>query len=181
MDKRYTKRRGPRVELVEDEEVMHRGEPITEARAEAIAAELRGKRVENLTPGGKSLSAPGVHSPVIQYRVPADVRARATAVAEREGVSLSKLSRRALDEYLERPARTPLDKVRAGDTITLEHPNGDRIGPRSVSVERGPGGATWLNVERVGDVDPNHYDARFARPLERLLAAGWKVTSVDRD
>jgi hypothetical protein len=71
-------------------------------------------------------------------------------------------------------------KVRAGDVVQLVHANGDRIGPRRVtSVAQGGGGHSLL-VTRVGDVDPTAAGARRGRYLERLLAAGRSLTTIQR-
>ena len=56
----------------------------------------------NLTPGGKSLSGDGTHSPVITVRVPATVRDTLQWHADQRGVGLSKIVRQAIDEYLKR-------------------------------------------------------------------------------
>jgi hypothetical protein len=56
----------------------------------------------NLIPGGKSLSGDGSHSPVVQARVPEEVRARLNAIAERRGVRPSRLLREAIDQLIER-------------------------------------------------------------------------------
>lgn len=90
---------------LDETEVFYGGERLTEARAEQIAARsLRELRTRNLVAGRKSLSGDGSHSPKIQYRVPADVRDRAARLAEQTGQSVSRISRLALEEYLERHA-----------------------------------------------------------------------------
>lgn len=90
---------------LDQEEFIYRGERLTEARAEKLAAEaLRSARAKNLIPGRKSLSGDGSHSPTVQYRVPADLRDRAQQLAERTGLTVSKIGRIALEEYLERHA-----------------------------------------------------------------------------
>lgn len=90
---------------LDEEQFIYRGERLTEARAEEIAAEaLREARNRNLIPGRKSLSGDGSHSPTVQYRVPNDVRERAERLAKRTGSTVSKIGRIALEEYLERHA-----------------------------------------------------------------------------
>ena len=85
-----------------DEEVVEfRGERLTEARAAQIAAAtLREIRNRNLVPGRKSLTGGAVHSPRVQFRVPAEIREQAEQRARDEHVSLSTLARRALEQYL---------------------------------------------------------------------------------
>lgn len=90
---------------LDETEVFYRGERLTEARAEQIAAQsLRELRTRNLIAGRKSLSGDGSHSPKIQYRVPADLRDEAQRLAEKTGLTVSKIGRIALEEYLERHA-----------------------------------------------------------------------------
>ena len=88
------------------EEVYVNGERLTEAKVNAAAEELERRdardRAANLIPGGKSLSGDGSHSPVLQARVPADVRARLDAIADRRGVRTSKLLREAINQFIER-------------------------------------------------------------------------------
>lgn len=52
--------------------------------------------------GRPSLTGTGQHSPQIAFRLPADQRAAAEAAAAREGITVSKLARRALADYLNR-------------------------------------------------------------------------------
>jgi hypothetical protein len=72
------------------------------------------------------------------------------------------------------------EQIKPRDQITLEHPNGDRLGWRRVELERGPGGTSWLVVTRVGDVDPTSANARHNRSLANLLRAGWRITAARR-
>ncbi|ETZ55312.1 DNA-binding protein [Mycobacterium avium] len=85
------------------EDFQFHGERLTEARAEELA-EQKFRRADNLVPGGKSLSRDGTHSPVMQTRVPAEVRAKFQAIAARRGVRPSKLLREAIDQFIEREA-----------------------------------------------------------------------------
>lgn len=92
---------------LEQEAVYVNGERLTDERVEQMAAEsvrLARAREANLVPGGKSLSGDGTHSPVMQTRVPAEVRAKFQAIAARRGVRPSKLLREAIDQFLEREA-----------------------------------------------------------------------------
>ena len=70
---------------------------VAEQYAEQVIARVRAR---NLIPGGKSLSAPGRHSPVVQARVPEELHERLTAEAAARGVSVSRLAREALEHYL---------------------------------------------------------------------------------
>lgn len=62
---------------------------------------LAAARRRNLIPGRKSLSGGKTHSPHVSFRVPANLRQRAEEVAEAEGVTVSRLGRKALEEYLQ--------------------------------------------------------------------------------
>lgn len=68
-----------------------------EAYVERVLAEAR---LRNLVPGGKSLSGGRSHSPVVQARVPEDLHAALIARAQAEGVSVSRVARKALEQYL---------------------------------------------------------------------------------
>lgn len=57
-------------------------------------------RARNLVPGGKSLSGGTKHSPTVQFRVPETVRDEVEAQAAAEGVTVSRLARKALEQYL---------------------------------------------------------------------------------
>lgn len=86
------------------EPVVYQGKELTDERAEEVAAEtLAELRKRNLTPGRKSLSGEGEHSPKIEFRVPAKLRAELDARATAEGVTPSKLARQALEAYLDHP------------------------------------------------------------------------------
>lgn len=96
---------GPDTEIsdvdLEKEDVVYRGERLTEERARELAAEaLDEVRRRNLIPGGKSLSGGGKHSPRVQFRIPERLADKLTERAKAEGVSVSVLARRALEEYL---------------------------------------------------------------------------------
>ena len=81
------------------------GQRVTKAGAERMAAdaEQRAKaRAANLIPGGKSLSGDGRHSPIVQTRVPTVVHTKLRAIADARRVSVSKLLREAIDEFVQR-------------------------------------------------------------------------------
>jgi predicted HicB family RNase H-like nuclease len=83
------------------EEFIYQGERLTDERAAQIAEEaLAEARLRNLIPGGKSLSGDGSHSPRVQFRVPQQLHDDAERAAREEGVSLSTLARRALEQYV---------------------------------------------------------------------------------
>jgi hypothetical protein len=89
-----------------EEEIYVEGERLTEARAEKLAAEVLAKaQAMNLRPGGKSLSGDGKHSPVVQVRVSEQTRDKLRAIAKSRGMSVSKLSRKVLDEFVNRETR----------------------------------------------------------------------------
>ncbi|MHB1172771.1 MAG: hypothetical protein ACYCZY_09820 [Lacisediminihabitans sp.] len=92
------------VEYVEDEDVIYQGAPLTAERIAKIVEKAHAIRDANLQPGGKSLTAPGEHSPTIQFRVPREIRQIVETRAAEEGISLSKLGRRALEEYIAKRA-----------------------------------------------------------------------------
>ena len=88
---------------LDTEEFVVRGERLTEERAEELAEQALGEiRRRNLVPGRKSLTGGVVHSPRVQFRVPERILADAERRAAADGVSLSVLARRALEEYLTR-------------------------------------------------------------------------------
>lgn len=88
---------------LDQDDFQFQGKRLTEKRAEKLA-EKAFRRADNLVPGGKSLSGDGSHSPIMQTRVPAEVRAKFQAIAARRGVRPSKLLREAIDQFLEREA-----------------------------------------------------------------------------
>jgi uncharacterized NAD(P)/FAD-binding protein YdhS len=84
-------------------EVIVDGERLTDERAEQIAADVLNKaRAYNrhLVPGGKSLSGGRKHSPVVQVRVSEATRDKLQAIAAGRKMSLSKLSRQVLDDFV---------------------------------------------------------------------------------
>ncbi|HET9877033.1 MAG TPA: DNA-binding protein [Mycobacterium sp.] len=88
---------------LDKEEFYVEGERLTEQRAQERVAEVLAKvRTMNLRPGGKSLSGNGKHSPVVQVRVSDHTRDKLRAIAKSRGMSVSKLSRQVLDEFVNR-------------------------------------------------------------------------------
>lgn len=88
------------VDLAE-EEIIVDGERLTDERADDIAADVLAKvRARTLVPGGKSLSGGGKHSPVVQVRVSESTRDALQAIAEARKMSVSKLSRQVLDDFV---------------------------------------------------------------------------------
>ena len=89
------------IDLSKEEFVLQDGRRLTAELTEDLAARaLDETRRRNLIPGRKSLSGDGKHSPTVEFRVPESLR---TAVEERaaiEGISVSALARRALEQYL---------------------------------------------------------------------------------
>jgi hypothetical protein len=86
-----------------EEEIYVEGERLTDELAEKRAAEVLAKASAlNLRPGGKSLSGDGKHSPVVQVRVSEHTRDKLRTIAKARGMSVSKLTRKVLDEFVER-------------------------------------------------------------------------------
>ena len=84
------------------------GHTITEADAERMAAEFEKADLDFANAeyprrrGRPSLTGRAERSPQITFRVDDDMLQRASHVAQRDGLSLSALARRALDAYLSR-------------------------------------------------------------------------------
>jgi hypothetical protein len=88
-------------DLDESPATLPDGRTLDEDAARKLTAEtLEEVRRRNLIPGRKSLSGNDVHSPRVQYRVPESVMEQARKRAEREGVSVHALARKALERYL---------------------------------------------------------------------------------
>lgn len=85
---------GPDIDLDEEEVYDDSGRRITEADADAIAADVSARV------GRPSLTAPGKRSPQVSFRVPVELRQRAEERAARENKSLSVLAREAFEAYL---------------------------------------------------------------------------------
>ena len=80
-------------------DVTFRGEVLTEARADEVAAEVLGR-----TPGRPSLSGARERSPSLTIRLPQQERARLDRLAATQGRKTSELVREALQDYLSRHA-----------------------------------------------------------------------------
>ena len=81
-------------------DVRYRGEKLTEARADEVAASILSR-----TPGRPSLSGASEKSPSLTIRLPKQDRARLEHVAAKQGRRASEVVREALDDYLTRHAR----------------------------------------------------------------------------
>ncbi len=89
------------IDLDREEFILRDGRRLTEQLAEQLAREgVAEARRRNLIPGRKSLSRQGQHSPTIRVRVPEQLREKAEQRAADEGLSLSALTREALEHYL---------------------------------------------------------------------------------
>ncbi len=89
-----------RIPVVPDDEVTIDGQPYSQPEIERRVDAMLEKRRRNLIPGGKSLSESGHHSPLLQVRIPEAMRDELQARADAEGVSVSKLTRKAIDRFL---------------------------------------------------------------------------------
>lgn len=88
-----------------DEQIVIDGQRLTDERADMIAADVLAKaRAHNagLVPGGKSLSGDGRHSPVVQVRVSGATKDKLRQIARERKMSVSKLSRQILDDFVDR-------------------------------------------------------------------------------
>jgi phenylpyruvate tautomerase PptA (4-oxalocrotonate tautomerase family) len=95
------------VELADLDKETHYvgGERLTEDNAERMVAEVLAKaQTAGLRPGGKSLSGGTKHSPVVQVRVSETTRDKLAAIARTRRMSVSKLSRQVLDDFVAREA-----------------------------------------------------------------------------
>lgn len=89
------------VDLDKEEVYLPDGRRLTDELADKLAKEaLAAARRRNLIPGRKSLTAPGEHSPVLRFRVPDSVHRRLEERAAKEGKTLSKVAREAVEAYL---------------------------------------------------------------------------------
>lgn len=99
---RYTFDDGPDVELSEI--------GMTEKDVDEIVAFVRHQVDEQVEAerraGRPSLTGKSEHSPHLAFRVDPQTRARLQDLADAEGVSASRVARRALDEYLQRHPRS---------------------------------------------------------------------------
>ncbi len=89
------------IDLTREEFIAHDGRRLTEDLADELALQAQAEiRQRNLIPGRKSLSGGGQHSPTIRVRVPEQLHVKAAQRATAEGVTLSVLTREALEHYL---------------------------------------------------------------------------------
>lgn len=89
-----------KIRSVPDDYATIDGELVDYEKVEAAFERLAADRAANLVPGGKSLTAPGIHSPAVNVRVPVSLYEALQERADAEHVSVSKLARRALEEFL---------------------------------------------------------------------------------
>ena len=66
--------------------------------------------------GRPSLNGESAESPTIGFRLTPDLRERATAIAQQEGLSISALARRALEDYVNRVAVDPSPRTDPRDS-----------------------------------------------------------------
>jgi hypothetical protein len=66
--------------------------------------------------GRPSLNGESAESPTIGFRLTPDLRERATAIAQQEGLSISALARRALEDYVNRVAVDPSPRTDPQDS-----------------------------------------------------------------
>lgn len=85
---------GPDIDLDAEVVLLSDGTRLTEAKADAIATEMRRSR------GRPSLSRASGTSPEVKARVPSELKDRLDAEAERRGVTQSALIREALERLL---------------------------------------------------------------------------------
>ena len=85
---------GPDVDLSQEDLRLADGTRLTQPVAEAIVEHVRAAA------GRPSLSGRSQRSPQIAFRVPPEVRDRATRLARQEGKTVSQLAREALESRL---------------------------------------------------------------------------------
>lgn len=83
------------------EDFQFEGQRLTEQRAEQLAERVF-RASDNLIPGRKSLSGDSTHSPVVQARIPAAMHTQLQELADRRNVSVSRLLREAIVEFMKR-------------------------------------------------------------------------------
>jgi len=88
---------GPDIDIEQEDVRDSAGHQIDQAYVDRA---VRDVHASTTVPGRPSLTAPGKRSPQIGVRLPEALQAAAEARAEREGVSMSVVVRRALEEYL---------------------------------------------------------------------------------
>ncbi|OIQ81814.1 hypothetical protein GALL_364120 [mine drainage metagenome] len=99
----FPKRFEPDIEVneidLDTSDVRYRGEKLTEARADEVAADVLSR-----TPGRPSLSGKREPSPSLTVRLPQQSRSKLDTFARRHGKRPSQVVRDALDEYLSKHA-----------------------------------------------------------------------------
>ncbi|HEU5223378.1 MAG TPA: hypothetical protein VFU07_06800 [Candidatus Lumbricidophila sp.] len=87
--------------------VLRDGTVLDRAGIEAMVAEdvvvarqMRSERQRGLVPGGKSLTAEGVRSPVVQVSLPAPTYELLKRLAAEQHVSVAKYTRRLIEQHL---------------------------------------------------------------------------------
>lgn len=94
-ERKYTL--GPDIDLDSEPVLEPDGTRLTEARAQELA-----ERTLRAVRGRPSLTGPGQQSPRVSFRLPPDELQAAQQLAQREGVPVSELARRALEEFIRR-------------------------------------------------------------------------------
>jgi hypothetical protein len=92
----------------ESERVYVNGERLNDERVSQMAEEsvrLAREREANLIPGGKSLSGGTAHSPAVQVVVSETTHAKLKELARSRRMSVSKLLRPVLDDFVQRETR----------------------------------------------------------------------------
>lgn len=88
---------------LDDEIVMFEGERLTEARAQEVADDVLAEvRRRNLRPGGKSLTGGSAVSPVLQVRVPRELKDSLERESKSRNIGLSKLVRSILEGHVKK-------------------------------------------------------------------------------
>ncbi|GAC71050.1 hypothetical protein GS4_47_00400 [Gordonia soli NBRC 108243] len=102
---------------LEETEVIVGGERLTDERAEQLAeetlAEVRARRearTKHLVPGGKSLTGGSTHSPVLNVRVPAELKSALDEQARAQSMGTSKLVRSILEDWAQAQQRAEADR-----------------------------------------------------------------------
>ncbi|MDD7812611.1 DUF2188 domain-containing protein [Mycobacterium sp. CSUR Q5927] len=117
------------VDLAE-EEIIVDGKRLTDERADAIARDVLAKvRARTLVPGGKSLSGEGKHSPVVQVRVSETTRNALQEIAHARSMSVSKLSRQVLDEFVSKQVSVSNLSNRPMENVVASGPNSREVVP----------------------------------------------------
>jgi hypothetical protein len=93
---KYVLAKGPDVDLEQEEVRLPDGRRLTQEMADAIINETTSLR------GRPSLTGTQQHSPRVSLRLTPAVVEGLDAIAERDGVSRSEVTRRALEDYVAR-------------------------------------------------------------------------------